>query len=153
MVLSFKIADTFQEYYAQLLPAVFLKEGKDPSTPSCYRPISLLNTNIKILAKRLKPVLPTVIHSDQTGFIMGRETRDNSNRAIQLIHWANVQRPCLLLSTDAEKAFYRVDWAYLPSVLSRLGLGCNMLRWIGSLYSSPDAWVKVNGTLSNSFPI
>lgn len=139
---------------------VLPKEGKDPSIPSSYRLISLLNTDIKIFAKvlanRLKLVLPTVIHTDQTSFITGREARDNSNRAIQLIHWANLQRPsapCLLLSTDTEKAFDRVDWAYLQVVLSRLGLGNNLLRWIGSLYSSPEARVKVNGTLSNPFPV
>lgn len=34
-----------------------------------------------------------------------------------------------------------------------LGLGPNMLLWISSLYSSPEAKVKVNGLLSDSFPI
>lgn len=43
-----------------------------------------------------------MIHSDQTGFIMGKETRDNSITMIQL-------SPYHLLSTDAEKTFDRVD--------------------------------------------
>lgn len=55
-----------------------------------YRPISLLNTDIKILAgilaNCLKPILPTVVHPDQTGFIAGREARDKFNRAIQQIY-------------------------------------------------------------------
>lgn len=91
-------------------------DGKDPTTPSSYRPISLLNNDVKILVKILancpKPIVPTVIHLDQTGFIMGREARDNSNRALQLLHWAQQQTdhpPCLLLSTNAKKAFDRVD--------------------------------------------
>lgn len=139
---------------------VLPKEGKDHSMPGSYRPISLLNTDIKILAKilanRLKPILPSLIHPDQTGFIMGREARDNSNRALQLIHWAeswNTTHPRLLLSTDAEKAFDRVDWTYMRAVLTRLGLGPSMLSWISSLYSSPTARVKVNGLLSDAFPI
>lgn len=94
------------------------KEGKDPPAPCSYRPISLLNTDIKILARvlanRLKPILPTVINPDQTGFIAGREARDNYNEEIQLLHWVNSQDaspPCLFISTNAEKAFDRVDWA------------------------------------------
>lgn len=91
--------------------SVIPKEGKDPTTPQSYRPISLLNTDVKILAKilanRLKHLIPQVVHLDQTGFITGREARDNSIRAIQLIHWARRQEnlpPYLILSTDAETA-------------------------------------------------
>lgn len=54
---------------------VIPKEGKDPTVPQSYRPISLLNTNIKILAKilanQLKYLMPHIIHPDQTGFITG----------------------------------------------------------------------------------
>lgn len=68
---------------------VLPKEGKDPAAPNSYRPISLLNTDMKILAwilaNRLKTILPTVIYPDQTVFIAG-VARDNLNRALQLIH-------------------------------------------------------------------
>lgn len=144
----------------ELLPhiSVIPKEGKDPTVPSSYRPILLLNSYVKILAKILANLLklPTVIQPDQTGFIAGREVRDNSNHAIQQIHWARLQidhPPCLLLSTDSEKVFARVDWIYLRAVLTKLGLGPNMLPWEASLYGSPEARVWVNGVLSNPFPI
>lgn len=97
-----------------------------------------------------------VVHPNQTRFIVGREARDNSNREIQLIHWAELQAnhpPRLLLSTDADKAFERVDWIYRWMVLARLGLGPNMLSWLSLFYCSPEAKVKVNGVLSGSFLI
>lgn len=91
-------------------------KGKDPTVTQSYRPISLLNQDIKILAKiqatRLKHLMPHIIHPDQTGFIAGREARDNSLRAIHLIHWACTcldPVPYLILSTDTEKIFDRVD--------------------------------------------
>lgn len=74
--------------------SVIPKDGNDPNTPSS-RPISLLKNNVKILAKilsnRLKPIFPTIIHPDKTRFIIGREARDNSNRALQLLHWTQQQ--------------------------------------------------------------
>lgn len=61
---------------------VLPKPGKDPSVCGSYRPISLLNKDAKlyakVLANRLLPLIPQWVSSDQTGFIPGREARDNS---------------------------------------------------------------------------
>lgn len=59
----------------------------------------------------------------------------------------------MLLSTDAEKAFDRVAWDYMSQVLQHLGLGRRMLTWIGNIYSTPSARVKVNGLLSDPLAI
>lgn len=48
---------------------------------SNWRPISLLNTVLKILAKalalRLQPLLTDIISNDQTAYIKGRNISDN----------------------------------------------------------------------------
>ncbi len=58
--------------------SLLLKKDKDPLDCASYRPISLLNCDVKILAKvlasRLEDVLPTVISPDQTGFIKNRQS-------------------------------------------------------------------------------
>ena len=52
------------------------KKGKDLLFLKNWRPISLLNTDYKILAKllslRIKKVLPHLISDDQYGFLKGR---------------------------------------------------------------------------------
>ena len=48
---------------------------------SNWRPITLLNVDFKTAAKvtpkRLEPILPSLIHSDQTGFVKGRHIGEN----------------------------------------------------------------------------
>lgn len=93
---------------------VLPKEGRDPAFCQSCRPISLLNLDIKILAKilanRLKEFIGEIVYEDQVRFVLGREDRDNSQRAIRLIHWGMFHKlPCLVLSPEVEKTFDRID--------------------------------------------
>lgn len=64
--------------YVTVLP----KTGKDPQHCASYRPISLLNSDTKLLAKifalRLQDHIVKLIHPDQISFMKGREARDNT---------------------------------------------------------------------------
>ena len=54
-----------------------LKPGRDPMSPSSYRPLSLINTDTKIISKILAPwiekLTPLIIHSDQTEWIINNK--------------------------------------------------------------------------------
>uniref|UniRef100_A0A8C5PI59 Reverse transcriptase domain-containing protein n=1 Tax=Leptobrachium leishanense TaxID=445787 RepID=A0A8C5PI59_9ANUR len=134
------------------------KEGKDKEHCASYRPISLLNCDVKLFAKilatRLNAHIPSLIHLDQVGFVPHREARDNTIRALHLIHAApRVPGGLLLLSTDAEKAFDRAGWDFIFATLRHLGLGPSLCSWIQALYTGPSARVCVNGIFTDSFPI
>uniref|UniRef100_A0A8C5M042 Reverse transcriptase domain-containing protein n=1 Tax=Leptobrachium leishanense TaxID=445787 RepID=A0A8C5M042_9ANUR len=138
--------------------AIIPKPGKDPLDCENYRPISLLNTDLKlftkILALRLRPLLGGLIHADQAGFVPRREARDNTLRALSALHGALVSStPMLVLSVDAEKAFDRVNWQYLFAVLHTMGFGPRWCQWMAALYGEPHARIRVNGTLSDSITI
>lgn len=120
---------------------VLPKEGKDPQVCANYRPISLLNSDTKILSKilalRMQDHIAKIIQLDQ---IKGRETRDNTIRALQILHWAQngpERIPRVLISMDAEKAFDRVGWVFLSEVLREVGLGERMMGWVLALYNKP----------------
>lgn len=146
-------ADTLQAHIT-----VIEKKGSDPLHCQNSRPISLLNADLKLFTKILTnsmlELIPKLIHSDQVGFVSMREARDNTIKAINLIHAAHVGKiPMLLLSTDVEKSFDRVNWVFLTETLKHIVLGQWMMHWIHAIYFCPSAQVKVNGHLSTSFGI
>ena len=58
--------------YSQAIITTIHKKGKDPLKCASYRPISLLNTDYKLvtkmISKRLETRLPLLVNPDQTGF-------------------------------------------------------------------------------------
>lgn len=93
--------------------AVIPKEGKDLTSCGSYRPISLLNVDLKIftkiLATKVQQHLPHLIHLHQVGFVPSHEAKDNMIKVLNLLQIADTTHPqCVFLGTDAEKAFDRV---------------------------------------------
>jgi len=139
--------------------SLLLKKDKDPLSPGSYRPVSLLDVDVKLLAKivatRLEKVLPTVISGDQTGFIKDRHLFFNLRRLLNIIYSSssNSHIPEVLMSLDAEKAFDRVEWDFLFATLSKFGFGTRFIAWIRLLYASPLASVHTNKFRSEYFPL
>jgi hypothetical protein len=138
--------------------SVILKKDKNPAECSSYRPISLLNVDVKILAKtfarRLETSLTSIISEDQTGFIRGRQLSSNIRRLLNIVSAPSSEgKPEMVLSLDAEKAFDRVEWGYLFRVLEKFGFGRTFITWIRLLYSSPLARVNTNRQYSTYFPV
>lgn len=138
--------------------SLLLKKDKDPVKCSSYRPISLLNVDVKILAKmlalRLETVLPSLVSSDQTGFIKNRQLFFNIRRVFNILYTpSSTQVPEVLLALDAATAFDRVSWEYLFYTLQQFGFGNTFISWVKLLYTSPLASVRTNDTYSPYFPL
>ena len=138
--------------------ALLLKKGKDPSLCASYRPLSLLNVDIKILAKalaiRLEKTLPAIISEEQNGFIKGRQLFFNVRTLLNVIFSEHSSvAPEVVISLDAEKAFDRVEWNYLFAVLHKFGFGKRFISWIRLLYTSPQASVHTNDAHSSYFAL
>lgn len=148
----------FPETFSRAIVSVIHKAGKDPLKCASYRPISLLNTDYKLVtkmtSKRLETFLPRLVNPDQTGFIINRLSSNNLRRFFNIIHFAHKNKiPSIALSLDAEKAFDRLEWPYLFRVLEKFGFDAQFVDLIKSLYGSPKARIAVNGTTSDYFSI
>mgnify|MGYP000450585649 FL=1 len=74
-----------------IISLIFKKE--DRTKLKNWRPITLLNTDYKILTKalanRLQQILPQLLHTDQTACIPGRTINDNIRLIQDTINYAN----------------------------------------------------------------
>ena len=131
------------------------KKDKDTLYLKNYRPISLLTVDYKILAKtlanRLKRCLETLIHSDQSGFLKGRNIGNNVRLITDIIEYAksnNLSGAILLL--DIQKAFDSVSHNFLFQVLAKFNFGDNFIRWIKVLYAERKSYITNYGNLTKS---
>lgn len=137
---------------------VLKKKDRDVTEPSSYRPISLLNFDQKVIAKilatRLNKHVASLIHPDQTGFVPGRFSFFNSRRLLNILYNnQSKSSKAAVLSIDAEKAFDRIEYSYMFSVLDRFGFGENFKLLIKMLYSSPKSAIITNSDKSAFFPL
>lgn len=136
---------------------VIPKTNPKSTDPKNYRPISLLNTDYKILTKtlgrRLQPFLGNIIHPNQTCNIEGRHIEDNTHFIRDYIAYTGNSTHAFILSIDQEKAFDRMEHEYLVQALEACNMGEHFCRWVRILYKNPTACVSVNRILSDNFPI
>ena len=122
-----------------------------------YRPITLLNTDLKIitkaLAKRLSSVLPKLINISQT-CVSGRHIENNIHIVQNLIdHINETDGQLALIFIDQEKAFDRMSHTFILKTLKKFGIGDDFIRWVSTICKGTKSFVKVNGYETYEFDI
>lgn len=135
VVTEMKTSSTNLMHMNTVVMTLLLKSNKDPIYPTSYRPLSLINTDLKVvtkvLATRIETVILILIHHDQTGFIKHRNASDNTHRLFNLISLAQQkQTKTVIVSLDAEKAYDKVKWTFLFNTFIRI-FGLESCSFIG----------------------
>ncbi|XP_028063530.1 uncharacterized protein LOC114266796 [Camellia sinensis] len=115
-----------------------------------YRPISLIESIDKILSKvlasRLKPVMPEVISETQSAFLGGGNIFDGILIANEIVDgWKKAKKKGLLFKLDFEKAYNSINWEFLFSMLSNFRFGSKCISWMKGYISTARISVLVNG--------
>ena len=132
------------------------KAEKDLRFLKNWRPLSLLNTDYKILTKLLSIRLQLVIHKlvseDQVAYIKNRQIGENCRKIIDAFEFTSGKvDQGVALFLDFEKAFDTVSREFLQNTLNAFNFGEHFKKWISVIYNKPLTTVVNNGFSSKSF--
>ena len=137
--------------------SLIFKKG-DAQLLQNYRPISLTNSDYKILAfclaNRLQLVIKSIINPGQVAYIKGRYIGNNIRLVEDIIeYYENNELGGILFALDFKKAFDSLEWEFLFQVLQKFNFGDMFISWVKTLYTHPLAYIKNNGYLSRHIEI
>lgn len=149
-----EMTTTMKQGLITLIP----KPGKDHLIIENWRPISLLNTDYKIVAKlfskRLKKYLDEIISENQNGFMANRHISSNIRLVLDLIDYSeHITSEALLLFLDFYKAFDSVEHSFIFKALKIFGFGDKFIQNVSMFYKDITATVLLYPNVSKSFPV
>lgn len=137
------------ETHVRLIP-----KGLGAKKVSDYRPIALCNAHYKIIAKiltkRLQPMLQDLIAPSQSTFVSGRAISDNVLLTHEILHYLRhsgaKKRVYMAVKTDMSKAYDRIEWSFLKTVLETLGFNPTVVAWLMECVTSVSYAFLINGS-------
>lgn len=140
----------------QLLDGLIIplyKQDGDLTEAVNYRPITLLGTDYRILAKvlsnRLQPYLQKLISPSQTAFVPGRKIGENIITLKLLAKILKKRMKTVLVGVcDIKKAYDTVDREFLLKAMEKLGIPQSYIKWVKLLLSDTKAAAVVHGEIA-----
>lgn len=131
---------------------VLVPKVQDASHVTDFRPISICNIVYKViskvLARRIKPYMNQIISKAQSAFIARREISESVVLLREVLHsfrQKSYRNQQFCLKVDLSKAFDRMNWSYLESILPMYGFPPEICKWIMLCVTSAEYTVILNG--------
>jgi hypothetical protein len=89
-----------------------------------------------------------LIHSDQKGFVKGRNISE-ANRLIQdVITYTDCEDDdYIIIFLDQQKAFDRVEWGWVDHVLCKFNFGEKIREWVQMLFKYAQTCIRPKSLL------
>ena len=129
------------------------KANKDTRVIKNLRPITLLNTDYKIIEKaianKMIPALEHIIHKDQRGFMKERRISVNIRKMLDIIHQVEQEDiEAVIMSLDFVKCFDKCSFSILHGSLNFFEFGHIVKEWTKILYKDFSVKIQNNGNFS-----
>ena len=134
------------------------KGGRDTRMLKNLRPITLLNTDYKIVEKaisnRMIPSLEEIISADQRGFIPNRRIAANIRKILDIIVCTKEEQyPGLIMSCDFMKCFDKIETDSVLKAMEYFNFSEMLRNWMRILYGEFQIRIQNNGDFSSSVKV
>ena len=106
----------------------------------------------KVVANRIKKVLPCIIHYNQTGYVQDRYIGETVRSIFDIMEFTvNENVPGMLIFIDFQKAFDSLEWDFIFGCLEAFNFGPDFSRWVKTFYKNIQSCVINNGNVFDYF--
>lgn len=139
--------------YITLIPKV-----ENPTSLKDYRPISMVGSIYKIIAKvmarRLQKVVNSLIGPLQSSYIEGRQILDGALVAGEVIDsYKKSGNEAILFKLDFHKAYDSISWSFLKWTLEQMKFPPKWCEWIMTCVTTASASILINGSPCTPFKL
>ncbi|CAI5466142.1 unnamed protein product [Closterium sp. Yama58-4] len=154
---DFEAATSLLEEVQEAVTILLHKKGPKEQIQN-YRPITLLTSSYKVVAKllanRMKRALDRVISKEQCGFLPGRRLSDAVSLVADVIEAAkNDNKDWYILMVDFQKAFDSVFRTYLFDTMTLMCFPEKFVRWCKGLHDGSFTRLLVNCWLGDQVEV
>jgi len=136
---------------------VMIPKVDNPEKVAQFHPISLCivvyKVTSKMLANRLKCILPEIIGENQSDFVPGRLITDNiliTYECIHAIKRKEGKQGLCPVKLDMHKAYDRVEWGFLEKIMIKMGFDARWVNLIMACVSSVRYTIRFNSMETDS---
>ena len=137
---------------------VGLPNVSNPASPENYRPLTMLNSDCKlltrILAYRLRPWMEDILHQNQYSGRNGKSIYDAVATVRDIVAHAEITSTSLcLLSFDFSDAFDKISHTFLFKILQEYGISETFCQRLRNIYAGATSTLVMNGRKSKPIKI